>query len=705
MESHGLEVGTLSRDLDNNTSPTAEEPRETVYRDLLRQLDRIHTGQEAKIDELHHEKETLKAALVKLQREGYHAGRMASKESSMSSVALGLPAVTYTTSQTEGLGEVLAERAGSDAIPATTGDEKILAISHGLSEVDVLLEDEEEKPPRRIQLHPRWEENLSLSTARMTAGACLEDATNANDAVVKVFAAVSEPNYAVPWAYKPQDEVVPVWDVRRPRQSFKKVLKEGEDARTGTAFAVAWGKEGKQWLLTNAHVVRHAAVVQVRKRGDHQKFIATVLCVGLDCDLAVLTVSSAKFWEGLPRVVLSVELPKLQDEVTVVGCPIGGDNACVTVGVVSRIDMQRYNVCWSRSLLAIQIDAAINPGNSGGPCFHEESGSVECIGVAFQVLGRDDAENIGYIIPSEVVNHLLVDYVKHKSYTGFGSCGFTVQALENGPMRHALGLKNGETLSFDLGDGQIHILLRFGKTVEVGEHFQCMGRSGILVRRVDPSSSAGKVLKKGDIIRKVQGQDIGDDGKVPFRGARNERIDFHYLISKLFIGDTCSFQVLRDKHLHLGCLLVSSALCVCPVVASLLLLELRMKLSAVRPLVLHDPPDPPKYFVVGGLVFVPLSEPFLMDDFGADFHKQAPIGMIYHWAEGMRQFADHEIIVLSQVLASPLTVGFTDFYNVTLLKFNGQQPKNLEDLIHLVKASKDEYLTFEIERNNSIILP
>ena len=41
-----------------------------------------------------------------------------------------------------------------------------------------------------------------------------------------------------------------------------------------------------------------------------------------------------------------------------------------------------------------------------------------------------------------------------------------------------------------------------------------------------------------------------------------------------------------------------------------------MKLSAVRPLVLHDPPDPPKYFVVGGLVFVPLSEPFLMDDFG-----------------------------------------------------------------------------------------
>lgn len=45
---------------------------------------------------------------------------------------------------------------------------------------------------------------------------------------------------------------------------------------------------GNRWLLTNAHVIRHAAVIQVRKRGDHQKFIAKVLCLGVDCDLAIL---------------------------------------------------------------------------------------------------------------------------------------------------------------------------------------------------------------------------------------------------------------------------------------------------------------------------------------------------------------------------------------------------------------------------------
>lgn len=54
-------------------------------------------------------------------------------------------------------------------------------------------------------------------------------------------------------------------------------------------------------------------------------------------------------------------------------------------------------------MLAIQIDAAINPGNSGGPCFATASPAASCMGVAFQVLGREDAENIGYIIPSEAM--------------------------------------------------------------------------------------------------------------------------------------------------------------------------------------------------------------------------------------------------------------------------------------------------------------
>jgi hypothetical protein len=49
----------------------------------------------------------------------------------------------------------------------------------------------------------------------------------------------------------------------------------------------------------------------------------------------------------------------LQDAVTVVGYPIGGDTMSVTSGVVSRIEVTSY-VHGAAELLGIQIDAAVS---------------------------------------------------------------------------------------------------------------------------------------------------------------------------------------------------------------------------------------------------------------------------------------------------------------------------------------------------------
>lgn len=141
----------------------------------------------------------------------------------------------------------------------------------------------------------------------------------------------------------------------------------------------------------------------------------------------------------------------------VVGYPIGGDTISVTSGVVSRIEVTSY-VHGSTELLGVQIDAAINSGNSGtthlshclqqpalaawslllvycsgiskfhthcalgdshinltrvidlvtgGPVFNEVG---ECVGIAFQSLSGSDAENIGYVIPTPVIQHFLTDF-------------------------------------------------------------------------------------------------------------------------------------------------------------------------------------------------------------------------------------------------------------------------------------------------------
>jgi S1-C subfamily serine protease len=90
-------------------------------------------------------------------------------------------------------------------------------------------------------------------------------------------------------------------------------------------------------------------------------------------------------------------LPRLQDSVTVVGYPIGGETISVTAGVVSRIEMTAYAHS-SSELLGIQIDAAINSGNSGGPVFSDDG---SCVGVAFQSLGKEDADGIGTGAPAK----------------------------------------------------------------------------------------------------------------------------------------------------------------------------------------------------------------------------------------------------------------------------------------------------------------
>lgn len=67
----------------------------------------------------------------------------------------------------------------------------------------------------------------------------------------------------------------------------------------------------------------------------------------------MLTVSDDEFWDGISPVDFG-NLPALQDAVTVVGYPIGGDTISVTSGVVSRIEILSY-VHGSTELLGLQV--------------------------------------------------------------------------------------------------------------------------------------------------------------------------------------------------------------------------------------------------------------------------------------------------------------------------------------------------------------
>ncbi|GAV79076.1 Trypsin domain-containing protein/PDZ_2 domain-containing protein, partial [Cephalotus follicularis] len=437
----------------------------------------------------------------------------------------------------------------------------------------------------------------------------LQDAAFLN-AVVKVYCTHTAPDYSLPWQ------------------------KQRQYTSTGSAFMIGDGK-----LLTNAHCVEHHTQVKVKRRGDDTKYVAKVLARGVDCDIALLSVESKEFWKGAEPLQLG-RLPHLQDSVTVVGYPLGGDTISVTKGVVSRIEVTSY-AHGSSDLLGIQIDAAINPGNSGGPAFNDHG---ECIGVAFQVYRSEEAENIGYVIPTTVVSHFLDDYERNGKYTGFPSLGVMLQKLENPALRACLKVESNE---------------------------------GVLVRRVETTADANNVLKVGDVIISFDDIHVGSEGTVPFRS--NERIAFRYLISQKFAGDVAELGIIRG--------------------GAFMKVQVVLK-PRVHLVPYHIDGGQPSYLIIAGLVFTPLSEPLIdeecEDSIGLKLLAKARYSLV--------SFEGEQIVILSQVLANEVNIGYEDMSNQQVLKLNGTRIKNIHHLAYLVDSCKAKYLVFEFEDNYLAVL-
>ncbi|KAK7389037.1 hypothetical protein VNO78_23869 [Psophocarpus tetragonolobus] len=437
----------------------------------------------------------------------------------------------------------------------------------------------------------------------------------AMDSVVKVFCVHTEPNFSLPW--------------QRKRQY----------SSSSSGFVI-----GGRRVLTNAHSVEHYTQVKLKKRGSDTKYLATVLAIGTECDIAMLTVDDDEFWQGMSPVEFG-ELPTLQDAVTVVGYPIGGDTISVTSGVVSRIEILSY-VHGSTELLGLQIDAAINSGNSGGPAFNDKG---KCVGIAFQSLKHEDVENIGYVIPTPVIMHFIQDYEKNGGYTGFPILGVEWQKMENPDLRMAMGMRSDQ--------------------------------KGVRIRRIDPTSPESKFLKPSDVILSFDGVDIANDGTVPFR--HGERIGFSYLISQKYTGDHAAIKVLRNSDIF----------------------KFDIKLNSHRRLIpAHSKGKPPSYYIIAGFVFSTVSVPYLRSEYGKDYEYEAPVKLLDKLLHSMPQLPDEQLVVVSQVLVADINIGYEDIVNTQVLAFNGKPVKNLKSLATMVESCDDEYLKFDLEYDQIVVL-
>lgn len=434
--------------------------------------------------------------------------------------------------------------------------------------------------------------------------------------VIKIFAVRTEPNLSMPWQMKRQY------------------------SSTASGFAIS----GKR-ILTNAHAVAFQTSIRVRKHGSAEKFVAKMVGVCHQCDLAVITVEDDAFWRDVDVLEFG-DVPHLQESVTVIGYPTGGDSISVTKGVVSRIEETYYSHGNFR-LLAIQIDAAINPGNSGGPALLDS----KVVGVCFETL--INAENIGYIIPVPVVQHFLKDIeMNNGNCTGFCDIGIQIQLMESENIRHSLGMNNEQ--------------------------------SGILVNKVYPLSDALNTLQKDDIITSIDGYPIGNDGTIPFRDS-GERISFRYAMLSKFDGETLDLEVLRQGK-----------------VISTQIKVMKPGMLSVVPANQYD--VQPSYYIYAGMVFQVLTQPYLAQEWGKEWQQKAPVRFVEKALYGAKDKADQEVVILSQILAADLNVTYQQYCPNVISHVNGVPIDNLRHLVQLVEQNNSKFIRFDLESERVIIL-
>ncbi len=440
---------------------------------------------------------------------------------------------------------------------------------------------------------------LSLAAFAGTAAAEI-DIKDLRASIVSVDVVAQEENYWAPW------------------------LRPNPQGFGGSAFYI-----GDHRLMTNAHVVSNAKIIRLKRPDNPEKFEARVLFYAHDCDLALLTVDDERFFDGMIPLSFG-DVPKLRSQVTTVGYPVGGRKLSITQGVVSRIELHNYVHTGVDRHLTVQTDAAINPGNSGGPVIQGD----KVVGVAFQT--RFFEQNIGYMIPTPVIRHMLKD-VEDGKYDGYPLLGIRTGTLENDALRAWLEVPEGE--------------------------------SGVVVLKTLPFSSAEGLLKRDDVIHRIDEYKVENDGTVK---VGDEFLELTFVIQEKYVGDTIHLKVRRDGKLL-------------DVPVTLKKWDVMMKPATIYG-------GRPEYLVLGGYVFVPLTRNYAnRSGWRTALHTWLDE---FYWSKIDDWPGVDQLVILSRVLRHDST-RYRNYSNAVVRTVNGKMPRDFADFVRMLERNEVSRIEFE----------
>ncbi len=221
-------------------------------------------------------------------------------------------------------------------------------------------------------------------------------------------------------------------------------------------------------ILTNAHVIDHASIIDVILAKNKKKLRAKVIGIDPKTDLALLKITTND--NLTPLDLGDSDALRVGEPVVAIGNPFGYSHT-VTSGIISAKGRVIGTGPYDNFL---QTDASIHPGNSGGPLL-DTRGRVIGINTAVSSEGA----GIGFAIPINLAKDVTKDLM------AFGK-----------PKRPWLGMVGKNILSADEiestapSNGGVHGVIVANLVVDAPAH-----RSGIRI---------------GDIVLQLDGRNIMD---------------------------------------------------------------------------------------------------------------------------------------------------------------------------------------------------
>ncbi len=396
-------------------------------------------------------------------------------------------------------------------------------------------------------------------------------------------------------------------------------------------------------ILVTAELIANNTFIELEKATTAAKSSATVERVDYDANLAILRPSDPAFIEGMKPLGLDSGA-RIGDRATVLQLESNGEIA-QTLGTITSISVGPYPLD-NMGLLLFRLSAPLQQRDGSFTLPAVRNGRL--LGLLMRYDSRNQTADL---ISSPVIAHFLDEAAK-ETYGGFARAGLAFSTTRDPQLRRYIGL------------------------TEPG---------GVYVTEVIADSSAETAgLRVGDVILAVNNKPIDQDGN--YEDAEFGRISFSHLTNTVaHPGDSLTFHLLREGK---------------P-------LDLPVRLTARDSSKNHSESyivdRAPRYIVLGGLVFMELSRPYLQE-WGSDWWKDAPQRLVYYDAFQSEIPKDRgKIVFISQVLPSPDTIGYEGLDNLVVSKVNGREIRSLDDLAAAIKEPVDGFQKIELEEDPGVV--